>query len=52
MEQLVNYCLKFMAQHLEEILVLPVDLSCICDHLVAKVSDATRRDATSLVRND
>ena len=38
MEELVVYCLKYIARNLEEILKLPVDLTCISDALVVKLA--------------
>lgn len=36
MEPLVQRCLEFVAQHLSDIVRLPIDLSCVNDHLLAR----------------
>ena len=36
--RLVNACLKFVHEHINEIVVLPIDLNCINNNLLAKLA--------------
>lgn len=41
MDALVEICLQFMAQHLTEIIKLPIDLSCVSEKLLNKLAVLT-----------
>lgn len=50
MTSLVDLCIKFVSQNLTDIIKLPIDLSCISEKLLNKLSVLTPSSVSSLIR--
>jgi len=51
MERLVTHCVEFVSSHLNEILQLPLDLSCLNDHLVLAIAKRCSPEVLAAVKD-